>query len=139
MNEFDEVVEDALSTTLGGPIAGLALDRATCGVNDGGLGLRRGAEIRLAAFIASRTESRGLAFTLAASLPAGLRAAVFARWNEQVCDAMKNWELELPESFLAVAQQVVPITMVTDAGGPATVVQVHTTLAPLLALQTSGP
>ena len=41
VSEFDEVIENALSVTLGGPIVGMALDRATCGVRDGGLGVRR--------------------------------------------------------------------------------------------------
>ena len=104
--DFDEVVESALATTLGGPIVGLALERATCGAKDGGLGLRRGVEVRLPAFIASRTESRGVALALAGTLPEDLRTAVFDRWDAQVTDAVRQWEEEIPPGAYSVAKQV---------------------------------
>ena len=44
------------------------MEQAAFGAREGGLGLRRSADMRLPAFLASRVESRGLAASLASSL-----------------------------------------------------------------------
>lgn len=91
---FDENLEAALSATLGGPTVGTALERATCGAREGGLGLRRAAEIRLPAFVAT-------------CLPADFSSALFARWDSEVAAAMGAWQAELAPGAAAVARQLV--------------------------------
>ena len=105
--DFDEGVEAALSRILGGPILGQPLDRAVCGARDGGFGLRRAREIRLPAFIASRTEARPLAAEVASSLPSAFVSRVLARWDGEVTAALLAWQRELPPGTAAVAEQVV--------------------------------
>ena len=103
---LDETIEQSLGTTLGGPIRGLALERASLGARDGGLGLRRAREVQLPAFLASRTESRALATDLAGSLPAKLQASLFAVWDMEVATALTAWQDELGAGTSAVAVQM---------------------------------
>ena len=105
--DFDEAVEDTLSTTLGGGVAGEALDRAFCGASQGGLGLRRAVETRWPAFLASRTDSRPLAVEVLTGLPDALRDGLFSHWDEQVSNATSAWLAELPSTSVPLARQVI--------------------------------
>ena len=102
---FDEGIDDALSSVLGGPILGLALEQAAFGAREGGLGLRRSADMRLPAFLASRVASRGLAASLASSLPGDLRVPLFTCWDAQVSGAQGDFEKGLEPGVAAVVRQ----------------------------------
>ena len=104
--EFDEAQDAALSAILGGDICGLSLDRASCGAQQGGLGLRHAAELRFAAFLASRIDARPLAEELLAGLPEDLQDRVFAQWDREVDDATAAWMLELPGDVAPLARQL---------------------------------
>ena len=103
---LDEAIEHCLCTILGGPIRGLPLERASLGVRDGGLGLRRAQESQLPAFLASRTEARSLATDLASSLPDELQASLFASWDADVAAALSKWQEELGPGTGAAAVQL---------------------------------
>ena len=61
LQSCDDTQADTLGSLLGGPLPSICLDRAACGAAQGGLGLRRARDLQLPAFLASRTEARGLA------------------------------------------------------------------------------
>ena len=104
--EFDECIEDALSETLGGAVRGDALDRATCGASQGGLGIRRAVEIRHLAFISSRVDARPLAEEVASGLPEDLSADMFSHWDADVTGASAAWLEELPAGSAPLARQL---------------------------------
>ena len=106
LDAFDEVIEHALSMTLGGPVRGLALERASLAAKQGGLGLRRAREIQLPAFLASRTEARALAVEVLGSLPETLQAAIFNKWDSEVECAFDAWTQELLPGAAGVARQM---------------------------------
>ena len=103
---FDEGVEHALGSILGGDIRGVPLDRAVSGSHEGGLGLRRARESQLPAFLASRTEARPLAEDLAFSLPVDLRSSLFRIWDAEVHEALQRFQAELPAGCGPLVAQV---------------------------------
>ena len=106
LEEFDRGQRDALAVTVGGGLCDESWSRAVAGAKQGGLGIRRAADLRLPAFIASRTEARGLCEILAADLPSGPREALFARWDDSLAEAISQWRATLPASTGAVAEQL---------------------------------
>ena len=104
--DFDERQEHALASVLGGPLSPVALERAACGAADGGLGLRRTAEVCLPAFLASRTEARALAEEVCGALPPSWRGALLAQWDASTAAAAQAWLTQLPPSTRGLAQQV---------------------------------
>ena len=106
LDAVDEVVDATLSVTLGGPVRGLALERASLSARHGGLGLLRARELQLPAFLASRTEARALAAEVTQSLPGTLQADLFSRWDEEVASAFDAWTRDLEPGAVGVARQM---------------------------------
>ena len=108
--EFDSMSDVALQTVLGGPLSAAALGRSAAGVADGGLGVRRAADLAAPAFIASRVESRPLIAHLMspsgskASLGAAtLASAVLAHLDASTAAAVDAWYGVLPEGGATAA------------------------------------
>ena len=96
LEEFDQRQRQALGAVVPTPLSDRAWAQAQGGASEGGLGLRSAHELRLPAFIASRTEARSLAATMVDSLPASLRDTVFAHWDATTAAAIAEWSAELP-------------------------------------------
>ena len=67
LDEHDAQLARSLQRCLG-PLDSMALDQASLGVDEGGLGLRRAANLALPAFLASRAESRWIVELLSTAL-----------------------------------------------------------------------
>ena len=116
LEAFDAQQARALGGVLGGALPADAVSRATCAAADGGLGIRRAADLRYPAFLASRAEARGLAEEVLDAMPAGWRAAVLGSWDASSASALAAWRAELPMQTGEVAAQILQAGSVAALG-----------------------
>ena len=105
LQAFDDAQDECLGALLGGPLPSLCAEKAACGASDGGLGLRRARDLQLPAFLASRTEARGLAEELGQTLPSEWQELLFTQWSRTTDAALERWQQELTPPAAAVAAQ----------------------------------
>ena len=107
LQSFDDGQRKALAAMLGGVLPDPCWERAACAARDGGLGLRRCADLRLPAFLASRTDARSLSEELAQGLPDEWQNALFDTWDTSTRAALQEWSECLEPATAAVAQQII--------------------------------
>ena len=105
LQAFDDAQDECLGALLGGALPSLCAEKAACGASDGGLGLRRARDLQLPAFLASRTEARGLAEELGQTLPSEWQELLFTLWSRTTDAALERWQQELTPPAAAVAAQ----------------------------------
>ena len=80
--------------------------RATQAAKDGGLGLRKAADLRLPAFLASRADAKGLAELLTLTMPNGIKDNLFRYWGHTSTSAIEEWNETIPSSTGQVAEAI---------------------------------
>ena len=104
---FDEQQREALGAILGGPLADRVWSQASGSADEGGLGLRSTLELRYPAFLASRTEAKGLVEDLTRNLTPRWRDAMLGHWTATSAAAMEEWAERLPGPTALLARQLI--------------------------------
>ena len=120
LEEYDDVLHQSLSRSLGGQLDDLSDLQATLGIGQSGLGMRGASQVALPAFIASRVESKWIVVQLGAQIgQLGVdTVTLFALYDEETAAACQSFEQSLPPGAADQCKALVQTALGPAAGGP---------------------